>query len=125
LLSLVTAINFLRSALPSNTILSSSNTSDSTYTAFLDIPDDLDNILMEITNEGIRDPVSQDIFNSEEKIYFCLKHRLADHEDSWQEVGFKCMVCGHSRNTKIYQLLGTIEHSNMKNNESLEFRDIG
>lgn len=124
LLCLVPAINYLRSPLSSTTISSRSNTSDSTYTVSLDTPDDIDNILMEITNGEIKDPVSQDIFHPEENIHFCLDHRLAYHEDSWQLMGFKCMVCGHSRNTKIYQLPGTIELSKMKDNESIYFRDI-
>lgn len=69
-----------------------------------DIPDDLDNILRELSNGEIKDPVTQDIFCSGEKVYLCHVHRLAYHEDSWIEIGHKCMVCGNATHTKTHVL---------------------
>lgn len=67
-------------------------------------PDDLDNLLMDLSRGGIRDPVTQELFKRGEKIHLCLTHRLAYHEDSWRHLGGKCSICGHSHNTKIYTL---------------------
>ncbi|MEH1781769.1 MAG: hypothetical protein V7L26_22195 [Nostoc sp.] len=113
--------------------LSTANTSSSTtntnsasinFTVSPDIPDDLDNILRELSNGEIKDPVTQDIFCSGEKVYLCHVHRLAYHEDSWIEIGRKCMVCGNATHTKTHVLSPPVQVRRMDVIQSIEFRDI-
>lgn len=65
-------------------------------------PDDLSNILQDLSNGDIKDLVTQERFRPGERVYLCHIHRLAYHEDSWNEIGFKCTVCGHNKHTKEY-----------------------
>jgi hypothetical protein len=89
-----------------------------------DIPDDLDNILREISSGEIKDPVTQDVFCSGEKVYLCHVHRLAYHEDSWIEIGRKCMVCGNATHTKTHVLSLPVQVRRMDVIQSIEFRDV-
>jgi hypothetical protein len=66
--------------------------------------DDINNLLINLVKDDIRDPVSQEAFRPGQRIHLCLVHRLAYHEDSWQAVGYKCITCGHGSNTKVYTL---------------------
>jgi hypothetical protein len=65
-------------------------------------PDDLENILQDISNGEIKDPITQEIFTPGETVYLCHRHRLGYHEDSWKEVGNQCIICGHSTHSKKY-----------------------
>ena len=77
----------------------------STYTVSPpDVPDDINNILENLTKGEIKDPVTQEPFSPGQKVYLCLSHKLAYHQDSWQEMGCKCISCNHSRHTKVYTL---------------------
>ncbi|MCT7952761.1 hypothetical protein NG798_23450 [Ancylothrix sp. C2] len=89
------------------------------------IPDDLDNILMDLSNGEIKDPVTQEIFHPGEKVYLCHVHRLAYHDDSWQEMECKCMVCGNSAHTKLYVLPHPVNiNLDIAKRLKIEFRDI-
>ena len=66
------------------------------------IPDDLNNILIDISQGEIRDMISQEPFRPGEKVYLCSVHRLAYHEDSWQYNNCQCSSCGHGNSTKAY-----------------------
>lgn len=66
------------------------------------IPDDINNILMDLSQGEIKDMISQETFKPGEKVYFCSVHRLAYHEDSWQYIEHKCPVCSHGNNIKVY-----------------------
>ncbi|MBW4513464.1 MAG: hypothetical protein KME64_44470 [Scytonematopsis contorta HA4267-MV1] len=68
------------------------------------VPDDLENILQDISNGEIKDPITQEIFTPGETIYLCHHHRIGYHEDSWKEVGNQCIVCGSSVHSKRYTL---------------------
>lgn len=94
-------------------------------------PDDLNNILMDLSNGEIKDPVTQEIFRPGEKVYLCHVHRLGYHEDSWQEMGCRCMVCGHNAHTKEYtvpqSMPQSIELPKLDPEillQEIEFRDI-
>ncbi|MDJ0717688.1 MAG: hypothetical protein QNJ54_26275 [Prochloraceae cyanobacterium] len=91
---------------PSSTRRYSSNLTQSpTYTVSPpNIPDDINNILENLAKGEIKDPVTQEAFTPGDKIYLCLSHRLAYHQDSWQEIGCKCISCNHSHHIKIYTL---------------------
>jgi len=65
-------------------------------------PEDAKEILENVAKGEIKDPVTQEIFQPGEKVYLCDIHLLAYHEDSWDEVGCKCMECGNDDNTKEY-----------------------
>ncbi|MDJ0717687.1 MAG: hypothetical protein QNJ54_26270 [Prochloraceae cyanobacterium] len=88
----------------SSTRISSPNQSQSsTYTVSLaNVPDDIDNILENLAKGEIKDPVTQEAFIPGETVYLCLSHRLAYHQDSWQEIGYKCICCNHSHHVEIY-----------------------
>lgn len=91
------------------------------------IPDDLDNILRYLSNGEIKDPVTQDIFRPGENVYLCHIHRLAYHEDSWQEIGCQCMVCGKNLHTKLYVLPSPIDSNTSptrKKTEQITWTDI-
>jgi len=81
-----------------------SRANPTTSTVSPNVPDDLDNILMYLRNGEIKDPVTQEIFRPGEQVYLCHSHRLAYHEDSWKEIGNKCIVCGSNTHTKMYTL---------------------
>lgn len=66
------------------------------------IPEDAKEILENVAKGEIKDPVTQEIFKPGEKVYLCDIHLFAYHEDSWDEVGCKCMECGNDDNTKEY-----------------------
>ncbi len=68
------------------------------------IPDDLDNILIEISQGEIKDPVTGEQFQPGQKVYLCHLHRLAYHEDSWEDNGYKCIHCQDDNKTKLYTL---------------------
>ena len=89
-------------------------------------PDDLDNILMDLSNGEIKDPVTQEIFHPGEKVYLCHVHRLAYHEDSWTEMECRCMVCGNNAHTRFYILPVPVNIYTLDIGEKLqiEFRDI-
>lgn len=88
-------------------------------------PDDLANILNDLSNGEIKDPVTQEIFRPGEKVYLCHVHRLAYHQDSWQEMGCRCMVCGNNAHTKDYTLPQPISFQKIKDIElEFKFRDI-
>ena len=94
-------------------------------------PDDLNNILMDLSNGEIKDRVTQEIFRPGEKVYLCHVHRLGYHEDSWQEMGCRCMVCGNNAHTKEYTVPQSMPQSiNFPKQEpeilleEIEFRDI-
>jgi hypothetical protein len=82
----------------------STNSTSTTSKVPANVPDDLDNILMYLSKGEIKDPVTQEIFYAGETVYLCHRHRLAYHEDSWQEMGCKCMVCGNDAHTKVHIL---------------------
>lgn len=103
---------------------SNKNTATSNNTIPANAPDDLDNILRELGNGEIKDPVTQEIFRPSEKVYLCYIHRLAYHEDSWTEMGRKCMVCGNATHTKIHTLSPSLEVRRMDVIHKIEFRDI-
>lgn len=90
------------------------------------VPDDLDNILMDLSNGEIKDPVTQEIFHPGEQVYLCHVHRLAYHDDSWTEMGCRCMVCGNNSHTRVYILPAPVNIYKMDFAEKLEieFRDI-
>ncbi|MFB2876466.1 hypothetical protein [Floridanema aerugineum] len=88
----------------SNTSSSSRNTSSSNSTIPADLPDDLNNILMDISSGEIKDPVTQEIFRPGEQVYLCHRHKLAYHEDSWREIGCQCIVCKNNAHTKLHTL---------------------
>ncbi|NEN89528.1 MAG: hypothetical protein F6K48_11720 [Okeania sp. SIO3H1] len=89
------------------------------------VPDDLDNILQSLSQGEIKDPVTQETFRSGEKVYLCHTHRLAYHEDSWQEMGCRCMVCGHNGNIRDYILPTPIQIAARKQaNELIEWEDL-
>jgi hypothetical protein len=88
------------------------------------VPDDLDNILQSLSQGEIKDPVTQETFRPGEKVYLCHTHRLAYHEDSWQEMGSRCMVCGHDKNTRDYILPGPIQIPTKKPNELIQWKDL-
>lgn len=91
------------------------------------LPDDLDNLLKDLSNGEIKDPVTQDIFRPEEKVYLCHVHRLAYHEDSWKEMGCRCMVCDNNSHTKFYVLPSLIDantSSAQKKTEQITWMDI-
>lgn len=73
---------------------------------FLDpgVPDDLDNLLRDVI--GTKDFCSQETFIAGEYIYFCRLHKMAYHEDSWDEVDRRCPVCGNDAHTGRYRLPG-------------------
>lgn len=88
-------------------------------------PDDLANILNDLSNGEIKDPVTQEIFRPGEKVYLCHLHRLAYHQDSWQEMECRCMVCGNNAHTKDYTLPQPISFQKIKDIElEFKFRDI-
>jgi len=89
-------------------------------------PDDLANILNDLSNGEIKDPVTQEIFRPGEKVYLCHVHRLAYHQDSWQEMGCRCMVCGNNAHSKDYTLPQPIAFPKVNADVELEieFRDI-
>jgi hypothetical protein len=89
------------------------------------VPDDLDNILMDLSNGEIKDPVTQEIFRPGEQVHLCHVHRLAYHEDSWTEMGCRCMVCGNPAHTKVYILPSPVNlNFEMAEKLGIEFRDI-
>ena len=88
------------------------------------VPDDLDNILQSLSQGEIKDPVTQETFRSGEKVYLCHTHRLAYHEDSWQEIGSICMVCGHNRNTRDYILPSPIQIPKNRTNNLIQWKDL-
>ncbi|NET45197.1 hypothetical protein [Okeania sp. SIO2B3] len=88
------------------------------------VPDDLDNILQSLSQGEIKDPVTQETFRSGQKVYLCHTHRLAYHEDSWQEMGCRCMVCGHNRNTRDYILPTPIQITRNKTNDLIQWDDL-
>ncbi|GAB4304746.1 MAG: hypothetical protein Fur0025_46600 [Oscillatoriaceae cyanobacterium] len=81
---------------------------------------------MELSNGEIKDPVTQEIFRPGENVYLCHVHRLAYHEDSWQEMGCRCMVCGNNGHTKSYTLPQPIAFpkADAHRKIEIEFRDI-
>ncbi|MCL1471001.1 hypothetical protein [Argonema antarcticum] len=104
---------------------SSSNTSSSTSTILPDLPDDLNNILIDISSGEIKDPVTQEIFRPGEQVYLCYTHKLAYHEDSWREMGCKCMVCGNNAHTKLHTLPVPVQIKKRNTNDlQIEFRQL-
>lgn len=75
-----------------------------TRDSFLDsnTPDDLDNILSNVI--GTKDPYTQEKFEARQKVYLCRRHRLAYHEDTWTEIGSKCLHCLNADHTALYVL---------------------
>lgn len=71
---------------------------------FKDLPDDIDNILRDLSNGEIKDPITQETFIPGDTVYLCHRHRLAYHEDSWNETERKCTDCGNGAHTKKYTL---------------------
>lgn len=112
---------FLESIFEEQVYSPTSSTSPSTSPP----PDDLANILNDLSNGEIKDPVTQEIFRPGEKVYLCHLHRLAYHQDSWQEMDCRCMVCGNNAHTKDYTLRQPISFQKIKDVElEFEFRDI-
>jgi hypothetical protein len=64
--------------------------------------EDVANMLRRVI--GTRDPYSQEEFTSGQKVYFCRRHRLTFHEDTWIELESKCPECGSDRDTTPYIL---------------------
>ena len=86
---------------------------------------ELNNILMDLSNGEIKDPVTQGIFRPGERVHLCHVHRLAYHEDSWTEMGCRCMVCGNPAYTKVYVLQNPVNiNVNIAERLGIEFRDI-
>ncbi len=88
----------------SSSSLSSSPSSPPPPHVNFPIPDDINNILIEISKGEIKDPVTQEGFTPGQKVYLCHLHRFAYHEDSWQDNGYKCIQCGDGNKTKLYTL---------------------
>ncbi|GEM_PF-4100330 len=105
---------------------SSSDSSSATATLSPHPPDDLDNLLVDISRGQIKDPVTQEIFQPGQKVYLCYTHRLAYHEDSWKEMGCKCMVCNHDRMVKAHILPVPIDFKkrDLAKELGIEFRDL-
>jgi hypothetical protein len=103
---------------------SSNNTTDSDSTLDRGVPEDIDNILIELSKGEIKDPVTQEVFRPGETVHLCLVHRLAYHEDSWREIDSKCMVCGNNAHTKTYTLPVPIEYDKPDLSQLIEFREI-
>ncbi|NCR65287.1 MAG: hypothetical protein GPJ15_02250 [Microcystis aeruginosa G11-06] len=107
---IILAIGFVIVAISNNSSSrnsSNSQSSPSTSSSFANknvvpIPDDLNNILIDISQGEIRDMISQETFRPGEKVYLCSVHRLAYHEDSWQYNNCQCSSCGHGNSTKAY-----------------------
>lgn len=116
--------NTSRASPSANTSRASTKTSEPPPTISPSVPDDLDNILRDIANGEIKDPVTQDIFHPGEKVYLCGIHRLAYHEDSWREMGCKCMVCGNNTHIKMYSLPIPMNIQQQDVSKLIEFRDI-
>ncbi|MCA2703336.1 MAG: hypothetical protein IM500_23920 [Microcystis sp. M179S2] len=92
----------------------SSSTSPSRNTPVVAFPDDLHNILIDISQGEIRDMISQEPFRPGEKVYLCSVHRLAYHEDSWQYNNCQCSSCGHGNSTKAYTVPSPIDLRQIK-----------
>lgn len=105
---------------------SSSDSSSATATLSPHPPDDLDNLLVDISRGQIKDPVTLGIFQPGQKVYLCYTHRLAYHEDSWKEMGCKCMVCNHDRMVKAHILPVPIDFKkrDLAKELGIEFRDL-
>ncbi|MDB9322753.1 hypothetical protein PN483_06040 [Nodularia spumigena CS-591/04] len=71
---------------------------------FIDLSDATANTEELISNLiGQKDRVTGDVFNSGEKVYFCVPCQLGYHEDSWQFLDRKCEQC-KSANVNTYTL---------------------
>ncbi|MEY3868371.1 MAG: hypothetical protein RLZZ338_2262 [Cyanobacteriota bacterium] len=89
------------------------------------VPDELNNILMDLSNGEIKDPVTQEIFRPGERVHLCHVHRLAYHEDSWTHIGCKCMNCGNHAQTKVYILPHPVNvNVEIAERLGIKFRDI-
>jgi hypothetical protein len=108
-----------------NSSSSSTNTSTPRYTsAPPGTLEDVNNILIDISKGEIRDPYSQETFSPGQKIHFCLTHKLAYHEDSWQEMGQQCDVCRHGGNVKIYTLPSSIDWNQIQWQDQTERENL-
>lgn len=84
------------------------------------------NVLNNLSNGEIKDPVSQEIFNPGDKVYLCHVHELAYHEDSYQDIGRKCMECGNNNHIKEHTVPRPLPNTNSGSDSTLkiEFKDI-
>ena len=107
---IILVILMIVGALDNNSASTSTpSSSSSSNTPVVVAPDDLNNILIDISQGEIRDMISQETFHPGETVYLCLSHRLAYHEDSWQFNNCKCSVCGHRNNTKTYTVPAPVD----------------
>lgn len=88
------------------------------------IPDDLDNILKDLSMGDIKDPITLDKFRPGETVYLCHVHRLAYHEDSWRSVGCQCDVCGNNSHIKQYTVPLSIPIRQRDISHLIQFRDL-
>ena len=88
------------------------------------IPDDLDNILKDLSMGDIKDPITLDKFRPGETVYLCHVHRLAYHEDSWREMNCQCHVCGNNSHIKQYTVPLSIPIRQRDISHLIQFRDL-
>ncbi|MDS1345193.1 hypothetical protein [Planktothrix agardhii] len=126
-------LGFILWASSNNSTSSSSNSSlnqssqknqDLATTVFAGVPDDIDNILRELSMGDIKDPVTLDKFRPGETVYLCHVHRLAYHEDSWRSVGCQCDVCGNNSHVKQYTVPLSIPIRQRDISHLIQFRDL-
>jgi hypothetical protein len=108
-------------------LVSSSDTQTSTPSEDLsNLSEEVVNVLTNLSNGEIRDPVSQETFQPGDKVYLCHVHYLPYHEDSYQDIGRKCMECGNNTHIKEHTVPQPIASTNGGSDSSLkiEFKDI-
>ena len=90
------------------------------------LSEEVANVLADLSNGQITDQVSQETFKPGDKAYLCHVHYLAYHEDSYQDIGRKCMECGNNTHIKEHTVPQPIASTNGGSDSSLniEFTDI-
>ncbi len=90
------------------------------------LSEEVANVLTNLSNGQITDQVSQETFKPGDKAYLCHVHYLAYHEDSYQDIGRKCMECGNNTHIKEHTVPQPIASTNGGSDSSLniEFTDI-
>jgi len=88
------------------------------------VPDDIDNILKDLSMGDIKDPITLDKFHPGETVYLCHVHRLAYHEDSWREMNCRCHVCGNNSHIKQHTVPLSIPIRQRDISHLIQFRDL-
>jgi hypothetical protein len=86
------------------TRIAQKSTQTTTWDTFKELPDDINNILQDLSDGEIKDPITQEPFKPGDTVYLCHRHRLAYHQDSWDDRGRQCIDCKNDAHTKKYTL---------------------